>query len=249
MDEVEIQGFGPARLRFWHRLTHPWDRRLFFTVSIIVTLPDERTIETRVPGVTNYADGTGLADFLGALDPGGVDRAHTWLSTDHDLAVTAIFSDQVELTWRLWSEKGWSAEFITPLAPSLPDDLRAFLTVENPVAPAVIEEGVRWARRARDRSTGMSAPAWHAALDRTGTGPGSAVLDLACGSGEFCAEAAARGAETFGIDASHGLIALASAILLTGCRTSSPEARQIEAGPDTVVTVGGEVSVDAMWAH
>ncbi len=47
----------------------------------------------------------------------------------------------------------------------------------------------------------------------------------------------------------HGLIALASAILLAGCRTSSPEARQIEAGPDTVVMVGGEVSVDATWAH
>ena len=45
------------------------------------------------------------------------------------------------------------------------------------------------------------------------------------------------------------LIALAAAVALASCRTvgtPAPEARKIAAGPDTAVTVGGTVSVDAM---
>ena len=45
-----------------------------------------------------------------------------------------------------------------------------------------------------------------------------------------------------------GLIALLSAAVLAGCRTEGappPEARDIVAAPVTVVTVGGDASVDA----
>ena len=47
----------------------------------------------------------------------------------------------------------------------------------------------------------------------------------------------------------RGLIALAATLALASCRTAgtpTPEAREIVAGPDITVTVGGTVSVDAM---
>lgn len=212
MDEIVIQGFGPSRIRFWHRLTHPWDRRVFFNLSMIVTLPDERTVEPQLPGVTNYADGTALADFLDGLDPNGWDGALVWMSTDRDIAVTALFTDQIQLTWRLWSKEGWTTDMHTPLPPGLADALRDFLTGPEPVDPAVINEGLTWGRRAVDRaawSAPMCAPAWQVALARASVGPGTALLDMACGSGEFCAEAACRGADVIGIDASHTLVGLA----------------------------------------
>lgn len=55
----------------------------------------------------------------------------------------------------------------------------------------------------------MSRPAWLAVADATGLGAGTRLLDIACGSGEFLAIAAARGAVVSGIDAAEGMIEVA----------------------------------------
>jgi SAM-dependent methyltransferase len=47
----------------------------------------------------------------------------------------------------------------------------------------------------------MSIEAWAAVADRIGIGADTAVLDVGCGSGGFCALAAARGATVHGVDA------------------------------------------------
>jgi len=209
MDEVVIQGFGPSRLRFWNRQTHPWDRRVFFTVSMIHTMPDQRTLEPRVPGVTNYADGTALPDFLDGLDPTGWEGARVWMSCDRDIAVTATFTDQIQLTWRIWSKKDWNTEMTTPLPPGTAGALRDFLTGPEPAVP---HNGVRWGDRTAARAglnMDLFVMAWKTALDLTGAGTGTALLDLACGSGEFCGYATDRGADVIGIDTSHELIARA----------------------------------------
>ncbi len=209
MDEVVIQGFGPSRLRFWNRGTHPWDRRVFFTVSMIHTMPDQRTIEPRVPGVTNYADGTALPDFLDGLDPAGWEGARVWMSGDRDIAVTATFTDQIQLTWRMWSKKSWNTEMTTPLPAGVAGALRDFLTGPEPAAP---HHGARWGSRIPARAAlnmDLFVMAWKTALDLTGAGAGTALLDLACGSGEFCGYAADRGAAAIGVDTSHELIAQA----------------------------------------
>lgn len=73
-------------------------------------------------------------------------------------------------------------------------------------------EGELWGRRAAQRAAlgaKMSMPAWKTAVERAGIRPGSTVLDLACGSGEFCALATEAGAHATGIDASHEMIRLA----------------------------------------
>jgi SAM-dependent methyltransferase len=72
--------------------------------------------------------------------------------------------------------------------------------------------GPRWGARAEDwaRFTApASAPAWEAVADAAGVGPGARLLDVGCGSGEFCALAVARGARVSGIDAAEGMIAVA----------------------------------------
>jgi ubiquinone/menaquinone biosynthesis C-methylase UbiE len=46
----------------------------------------------------------------------------------------------------------------------------------------------------------MNAEAWQTVADLTGLGPGVSVLDVGCGTGRFCAFAAARGAGVHGID-------------------------------------------------
>ena len=79
--------------------------------------------------------------------------------------------------------------------------------------------GELWGRRAAQRAAlgaKMSLPAWTTAIERTNTGPGSTVLDLGCGSGEFCALATEAGAHATGVDASHEMIKLA--------RTTAPAA-------------------------
>jgi SAM-dependent methyltransferase len=73
-------------------------------------------------------------------------------------------------------------------------------------------EGARWSARAADwaeLAAPISAPAWIAIADRLGIGDGMRVLDVACGSGEFCRLAAARGAAVCGIDAAEALVEIA----------------------------------------
>ncbi|MEU3649174.1 class I SAM-dependent methyltransferase [Lentzea sp. NPDC034063] len=75
-----------------------------------------------------------------------------------------------------------------------------------------IQEGELWGRRAAQRAAlgaKMSMPAWKTAIERTGITHGTTVLDLACGSGEFCAAATEAGAKATGIDISEAMIALA----------------------------------------
>jgi SAM-dependent methyltransferase len=55
----------------------------------------------------------------------------------------------------------------------------------------------------------LADPARVAVADATRIGPGIKVLDAGCGTGEFLALAARRGALTAGIDASPGMLALA----------------------------------------
>ena len=69
--------------------------------------------------------------------------------------------------------------------------------------------GPRWGARVADwaeLAAGVSAPAWQLVAEATGIGQGSRVLDIGCGSGEFCQLAAARGAAVSGIDAATGMI-------------------------------------------
>jgi SAM-dependent methyltransferase len=80
------------------------------------------------------------------------------------------------------------------------------------VATTAGTEGPDWSARAEGWAevwAGMGDPARLAIADAAGIGPGMRVLDIACGSGEFCALAAGRGAEVAGIDAAEGMIAIA----------------------------------------
>lgn len=89
-----------------------------------------------------------------------------------------------------------------------------------------VEEGERWGRNAAQRAAlgaKMSMPAWKIAIERTGITHGTKVLDLACGSGEFCAAATEAGAEATGIDISPAMIAVAR-------QASSAEFRELPLG-------------------
>ena len=57
--------------------------------------------------------------------------------------------------------------------------------------------------------TSPSGPAWTAVADAVQLGPGTTVLDVGCGTGGFCALAAARGAVVHGVDAMADRIAVA----------------------------------------
>ncbi|GHH50400.1 class I SAM-dependent methyltransferase [Lentzea cavernae] len=73
-------------------------------------------------------------------------------------------------------------------------------------------ESELWGRGAAERAVlgaKMSVPAWKTAIERTGITEGTTVLDLACGSGEFCALATEAGAKATGIDISEEMIAVA----------------------------------------
>lgn len=192
-----------ARIRFADRveMIHPWDGRVFFSVEISAP-----ALSARLDRVTNYADGGRLADFLAGFQ--AEDGAREWVSADRDLAVTA---DQGELTWRIQTGE-WRAEVTTPWPPDLVDRLREFMIVPEPVDTTAVHEAELWGRRSAQRAAlaaRISAPAWQKVIERTGIGPGSSVLDLGCGSGEFCAAAAEAGARATGIDASYEMIKVA----------------------------------------
>jgi SAM-dependent methyltransferase len=60
-------------------------------------------------------------------------------------------------------------------------------------------------------SAGWGTPVYEHALDRTGVGASTRVLDCGCGAGRFARMAADRGASVAGIDASEEMIAIAAA--------------------------------------
>lgn len=76
-------------------------------------------------------------------------------------------------------------------------------------------QGQLWSVRARDWADllegerGWGLPLYRRVLEQTGVGPGTTVLDVGCGAGRFCREAADRGAHVAGIDAAQGLLAIA----------------------------------------
>jgi SAM-dependent methyltransferase len=72
--------------------------------------------------------------------------------------------------------------------------------------------GPRWGARAEDwaaAASRLSRRAWEAVADAVDVRPGTRVLDVGCGSGEFLALARSRGAAVSGIDAAEGMIAVA----------------------------------------
>ncbi len=76
------------------------------------------------------------------------------------------------------------------------------------------ESGQAWGARARDWAylvEPYARRANDALFDRAGVGPGTRLLDIACGSGYAASVAAGRGAAVTGLDASEALIAIARA--------------------------------------
>lgn len=72
--------------------------------------------------------------------------------------------------------------------------------------------GPRWGARAEawaELAATITRPAWEAVADAARIGRGTRVLDVGCGSGEFCRLAIARGALVSGIDAAQGMIDVA----------------------------------------
>jgi SAM-dependent methyltransferase len=72
--------------------------------------------------------------------------------------------------------------------------------------------GRRWGAGAAVRAehyAEMTRPAWQVVADAVGIEPGTRLLDVGCGSGEFAALADGRGAVVHGIDAAGPMIALA----------------------------------------
>jgi SAM-dependent methyltransferase len=83
-------------------------------------------------------------------------------------------------------------------------------TASAPTTAAI--HGPRWGARATvwaELAAPLSIPAWAAVAEATGIGEGTRVLDVGCGSGEFCRLAASRGAAVSGIDAASGMIEVA----------------------------------------
>lgn len=75
-----------------------------------------------------------------------------------------------------------------------------------------VESGQAWGTRATDWAylvEPYARSANDALFDRTGVGPGTELLDIACGSGYAAGVAAGRGAAVSGLDASEALVAIA----------------------------------------
>ena len=77
-----------------------------------------------------------------------------------------------------------------------------------------VESGRAWGERAADWAyliEPYARGANDALFDRTSVGPGTELLDIACGSGYAASVAACRGATVSGLDASEAMIAIARA--------------------------------------
>jgi SAM-dependent methyltransferase len=77
-----------------------------------------------------------------------------------------------------------------------------------------VDSGRAWGERATDwayLAEPYARSANDALLDQTGVGPGTELLDIACGSGYAASVAARRGAKVSGLDASDALLAIARA--------------------------------------
>ena len=73
-------------------------------------------------------------------------------------------------------------------------------------------QGAIWGLRARDWAEVQEilyVPLFEAVLQQTGVGPGTAVLDIGCGSCVYCQLAAQRGAQVSGLDAADLLLEIA----------------------------------------
>jgi SAM-dependent methyltransferase len=73
-------------------------------------------------------------------------------------------------------------------------------------------EGPDWSAKAdlwAELWAHLADPARAAIADAAGIGPGTRMLDIGCGSGEFLIQAAERGATVSGIDAAQGMIEIA----------------------------------------
>jgi SAM-dependent methyltransferase len=57
----------------------------------------------------------------------------------------------------------------------------------------------------------FAEPVWHVAVAQAGIGPGTRVLDVGCGSGEFLAYVTQLGASAVGIDPAEGMVEIARA--------------------------------------
>src|SRR5687767_631457 len=89
----------------------------------------------------------------------------------------------------------------------------------NVTTGSAATQGTLWGQHPHDWAEleeRKSAPLGHAVLDALGVGPGTKLLDAGCGAGMFAVEAARRGAQVTGLDASAPLLEIARGRLPTG---------------------------------
>ncbi len=85
-------------------------------------------------------------------------------------------------------------------------------TETAPLCGSAEIQGELWGSKAQDWAKiqeGVCRPLFEAVLSTSGIGPGTALLDVGCGAGMFCALAARRGACVTGFDAADHLLAIA----------------------------------------
>jgi SAM-dependent methyltransferase len=85
-----------------------------------------------------------------------------------------------------------------------------------------------------DGPRGWARPLYERALDAAGAGPGTTLLELGCGSGEFARAALERGAVVTGIDADRSAVSVAAAAV-PGAEFRVGDAHDPPPGPFDVV--------------